>query len=63
MRDMTCEKFAEVEARVEEAADRIRDAVSRKGAAARMDRGVLWDLFKLRDCLNELPQLDRGEWL
>jgi hypothetical protein len=55
---MTCEKFAEVEARVEEASDAVLAAVARQGAAARKNRAVLWELYKLRECLNEIPQLD-----
>ena len=58
MRPMKCEKWAEVEGRMEEAADAVKDTTSRKGIQARKDRGVLWELYKLRECLNEIPQLD-----
>jgi hypothetical protein len=55
---MTCEQWAEVEARTEEASDTVASAVSRLGAGARKDKAVLWGLYKLRECLNEIPQLD-----
>jgi len=58
MKPMNCEKWAEVEGRMEEAADAVTSAVVRMGAKARQDRTVLWELYKLRECLNEIPQLE-----
>lgn len=55
---MNYEKWAEVEGRIEETADIISSTVSRMGAKARSDRAVLWELYKLRECLNEIPELD-----